>query len=137
MNFETEQKLDKLSQQIAERAYENANHENSEWQEYDVMVVMRANEDAQRWARLPARTIEYHHSEPRRRLIATRYADDIIWLFKELSTIHPEEIERYSWHDFYAILADAANLYIEEHKGSTTANRLLESIVNNARQIYR
>lgn len=137
MNFETEQKLDKLSQIIKERVYDELVQEDDEWDEYDVRVVSRADESGKRWTRLPVKSIDYHHTEPRRRLVATRYSAEVVWLFKELRTIHPEEIERYNWHDFYAILADTANHYIEVHKGSTTATRLLEEVIRKVREIYR
>lgn len=137
MNFDTQQKLDKLSQQILDRDFAHYQADGAVWEQYDVMIVHRANSDADHWARLPSQTTEYYHAEPRRRLIATRYANELIWLFEQLHAIHPEEIERYGWHDFYAILADAANHYIDVHKGGVTATRLLEEIIKKVRDIYR
>jgi len=117
MKFETLQKLDKLQEEIEDRVFEQDKFATNEWEGFDVMVSSKPDDSTQRWVRIPAQTLEFHHTEARRRAVVTRYARELIWLFKALGQIHPEEIERLSNHDFYAYLADAANLYIEENKG--------------------
>ena len=137
MNFETLQKLDKLQTEIEQRAYERQKPKSDEWEHCDVLVRGKANERTRHWGHVPPQSLDYHISEPRRRVVITRYARELIWLFEQLKAIHPGDIERISDHDFYGLLADEANLYLEQHKQSATASRLLEAMINKVKDIYR
>ena len=136
MNFDTQQALDKLRQAIDEREYEG--YAGGDWQDYDVTVCVREDETITHWRKLPSRNIqEFQRLEPRRRVVATRYAHELSWLFEELRSIHPNEIERHTHHDFYADLADTANHFIAGKKASVTASTLLENVLERVRFIYR
>lgn len=137
MDFETLQKLDKLQVSIDEREFETEKNSIREWQAFDVIIRGRSDEATRRWVRVPAQVQDFHHAEPKRRAVATRYAKELSWLFEELKEIHPGDVECISDHDFYGLLADVANLYLEEHKGGTTASRLLEAVMDEVRRIYR
>jgi len=137
MKFETLQKLDKLQEEIEVRAFDREKTAIDEWEDFDVIVRSQQDDRTRRWVRIPAQTFEFHQAEARRRAVVTRYARELSWLFEALRKIHPDEIERLSNHDFYAFLADAANLYIEENKGGLAASRLLEAVMGEVRRVYR
>lgn len=136
MNFDTLQALDKLKLAIENREYEEQLEE-AEWKDYDVMVCHSGDESARHWRMLPPENVhQFQSQEAHRRIVETRYADELAWLFRELKVIHAHEIERHTYHDFYAELANVANLYIDKHKSGATATRLLEAILDRARRIY-
>lgn len=136
MNFDTLQLLDKLQQDIGERVYEEQAGATL-WQDYEVMVCETADDYSRRWSRLPPeREYKFQRTEPRRRVVATRFAGALIWLFDELRSIHANEDEIYTFFDFYAELADTANEYKDEHKSGATATRLLETVLDKVRRIY-
>ena len=136
MNFEVLQKLDKLEQRIAEREYEAAGDVEM-WDGFDVVVSAHADDSLEHWVRIPTQSCDFHRVEARRRAVVTRYARELSWLFEQLRDIHPGEIERITDEDFYALLSDEANQYIEEHKAGATASHLLESVIKKVREIYR
>gem|GEM_PF-6443103 len=137
MNFDTLQALDKLKLVISNREYE-PQLKNASWQDYDVMVCHQEDESTKHWCMLPPEDVHhFQHQEPHRRVVATRYASEVVWLFGELKAIHVNELESHTYHDYFAELADAANLYIEEHKAGVTATRLLETVLDRVRRIYR
>ena len=138
MNFDTLKALDKLKQEIGDRSYEELTG-TSYWREYEVMICERADDSAKRWARLPLtsqQVNEFQRTEPRRRIIATRYATSLVWLFKELEKIHASEDEFRTYQDFFADLADTANEYLDERKAGATATRLLEAVLDRVRKLY-
>ena len=136
MNFDTQQALDKLQQAVVARDYDG--YSGKDWQDYDVTVCVREDEAVTHWRKLPSRNIhEFQRLEPHRRVVATRYAHELSWLFEQLRSIHPNEIERHTHHDFYAELADSANRFIAEKKASVTAPTLLEEVLQRVRTIYR
>ena len=136
MNFDTQQALDKLQQAIDGRVYET--YAGGTWKDYDVQVCVREDETVTHWRRQPSRNIqEFQREEPRRRVVATRYAHELSWLFEQLRGIHPNEIERHTMHDFYAELADTANRFIAGKKASATASTLLQEVLERVRTIYR
>ena len=138
MNFDTLKALDKLKQEIGDRSYEELTG-SSYWREYEVMICERADDSANRWARLPLTSQEvneFQRTEPRRRIVATRYATSLVWLFQELARIHADESEFRTYHDFFAELADTANQYLDERKGGATATRLLEAVLDKVRKMY-
>lgn len=136
MNFETRQALDRLQHDIESRIYETFS--GSEWQDYDVSVCIRENDSIVHWRKLPSKYIsEYHNKQPHRRVVVTRFARELSWLFERLRGIHVNEIERRTNHDFYAELADTANLFIQQHQSAVTAATLLEAVLNRVRRIYR
>lgn len=137
MNFETLQKLDKLQQEIDDRAFEKEKPISDEWEQFDVIIRSKTDEYIRRWVHVPTQSHDFHRAEPKRRSVVTRYAKELVWLFKKLEEIHPGEIERLSDHDFYGLLADAANLYMEENKQGMTASGLLETLVDEVREIYQ
>ena len=136
MNFDTRQALDRLQQDIDGRVYES--FAGSEWQDYDVRVCIRESDLITHWRKLPSKKInEYHNKQPHRRVVATRFARELSWLFERLRAIHVNEIERRTNHDFYAELADTANLFIQQHQSAVTAATLLEAVLNRVQRIYR
>ena len=136
MNFDTLKALDKLEQLIGDRSYEELTG-TSHWQEYDVMICERADDYTKRWTRIPPPDIhEFQRAEPHRRVVATRYATSLVWLFNELEKIHAKEDEFRTYHDFFAELADTANEYLDERKGGATATRLLEAVLDKVRSMY-
>ena len=115
MDFDTLQALDKLLTKVEAREYED--HKSDEWQNYEVKVCPREDESTRRWRMVPPdNKLDFHHKSPQRRLVTTRYASAIAWLFDEIKKIHQHESDRHSYHDLYADLADEANLYIEKNK---------------------
>ena len=138
MNFDTLKALDRLQQDIAERSYEDLIGP-SYWRDYEVMICERADDSANRWARLPLtpRDVnEFQRTEPHRRIVATRYAASLVWLFQELAKIHAAEVEFRTYHDFFAELADSANQFLDERKSSATATRLMEVVLDKVRKLY-
>jgi len=137
VNFDTLQALDKLQQAIDNREYEK-HMQDAPWQDYDVMVCPREDESVKHWRMLPPDNVhDFQRQEPHRRVVATRYASELAWLFGELKAIHTSELEYNTYHDFYAELAELAGLYIEEHKSGATATHLLEAVLDRVRRIYR
>ena len=137
MNFDTLRALDKLQLSIEDRLYERQD-EPLEWREFDVMICEREDESSRRWHLLaPENAHEYQREEPKRRTVATRYASALAWLFAALRLIHEHEAERHTYYDFYAELADTANHYIDENRSGATATRMLESVMDKVRSIYR
>ena len=136
MNFDTLQALDKLKLAIDNREYEGQMGD-GQWQDYDVMVCKREDESVRHWRMTPPKNVHlFQQQEPRRRVVETRYASELAWLFGELKAIHVQEIELHTYHDFYAELADLAGLYIEKHKPGVTATRLLEAVLDRVRRMY-
>ena len=137
MNFDTLQALDKLQVSIDDRLYEGQRGV-SEWRDYDVLICERKDEAVRHWRMLPTENVHaFQRKEPHRRYVATRYASALAWLFEALKAIHENESEHHTHHDFYAELADTANLYIDENTAGVTATRLLETVLNKVRSIYR
>jgi len=137
VNFDTLQALDKLKLAITHREYESQ-MDSPSWKEYDVMVCEREDESIKHWRILPPDNVHhFQRQEPHRRVVATRYVSELAWLFIELKAIHANELESHTYHDYFAELADVANLYIEEHKAGATATRLLEAVLDRVRKIYR
>ena len=136
MNFDTLQALDKLKLAIDNREYEG-NVGGSQWQDYDVMVCQHEDESVRRWRMAPPKNVhQFQRQQPHRRVVETRYASELAWLFGKLEAIHAHEIELHTYHDFYAELADLAGLYIEKHKPGVTATRLLEAVLDRVRRMY-
>ena len=137
MNFGTLQALDKLQLSIGDRLYEGQQGI-GEWRDYDVLVCERKDEAAEHWRMLPPETVHtFQRKEPHRRYVATRHAGALAWLFEALKPVHEHESEHHTHHDFYAELADTANLYIDENRADVTAPRLLETVLDKVRSIYR
>jgi hypothetical protein len=136
VNFDTLQALDRLQQDIDNRQYEG--YAGKPWQDYDVVICAREDESVSRWRQLPSKYVhEYHHMAPRRRVVATRFYQELSWLFERLRYIHVNEIERQTNHDFYAELAETASLYLKAQQSALTAAGLLEAVLDRVRRIYR
>ncbi len=96
-----------------------------EWSGADVIICSVADDMARRWIDNKPMVVSMQLLEPRRRLVVTKYAKELSWLFYQMRDAAKNKIDFVSKYDFYGLLAQSAINFIELNKEYEMSDLLL------------
>jgi len=126
-------KLEKLRTQIKQRQYKRA----EEWEGSDVVICSNPSKSQLLWIGEQNLVIRLQDTEPRRRLVVTKYSMELSWLFNELRDIFFKIFDFVNKYDFYGVLAQAALDYIYMNEENEDINGLLSTVLSKARKFLK
>lgn len=133
MNIEIIDKLNKLEKKILSKDLISLTEKTEEWGGADVIIAGKTRKKDLKWLGNENIVISLQESIPKKRLVVTKYAKELSWLFFQLRDIFYENIDFISKHDFYGSLAQSAIDYININKRNLKANELLLWVLNTSR----
>lgn len=72
---------------------------------------------------------------PRRRVVLTKDANELSWVFFQLRDIFQKKIDYISKNDFFGLLAQSAIDFIKENNDKQTTEELLKTVLNTAKKM--
>ena len=81
MNLDVQTRLDDLQQRIEKIDISIEAKGVSVWKGADVTIALRSSPELRKWVGNQPMVISFQSSEPRRRLVITKYALELSWLF--------------------------------------------------------
>jgi len=123
------------------KADEEVNHliENSKrWGHYwggaDVMIYNKLLKKHKEWLGNQPIVFSLQMTEPRRRVVITKFAAELSWLFIQLRGLYRGRIDYISKYDFYGELAQTAINIIESTEGEYELTYLLYEVVRTSKK---
>jgi hypothetical protein len=101
-----------------------------EWGGADVIIKSVLDADTEEWLREQPLVINFQSTEPRRRVVVTKYSKELSWLFYQLKELFSEEIDYISKYDFYGLLAQSAIDYLTNNEETQDSKGLLLAVLN-------
>ncbi|MFH1295793.1 MAG: hypothetical protein ABIJ04_00770 [Bacteroidota bacterium] len=105
--FQIRGELHRLKQAI-EVLKENDLPKLKDWCGADVVITGLATQDQKTWLADQPVVISKQKTPPRRRLVVTKYHQELSWLFNQLRDLFGGHIDYITKYDFYGTLADKA-----------------------------
>ena len=111
----------------------------NEWGGADVIITSVLEEWHKEWENENRIVIDLsgHEYDYRRRLVHTRHAKELSWLFYQLRDLFAEKIDYVSKYAFYGLLAQTAKDYFKKNRGKINKRDLLLCVLNSARDFNR
>ena len=104
--------------------YLNEHPDGSTWYGADVLIVFEITKEMRFW----------RMRSPSKRIVATKHAKGLSWIFTILGKIYSQEIDSISKYFFYADLAEAANIYLLRSKDDGNLKDLLFEVVRSSKR---
>jgi hypothetical protein len=111
-----EKLLLEIEKHIVNGDVSNLSKDTEEWGGADVVIHCVMDENDRRWIQNQPMVISMQLLEPKRRLVVTKYAKELSWLFYQMKNAAVNKIDYISKYDFYGILAQTAINFIELNK---------------------
>ena len=107
---------------------------NHYWGGADVIINTSIEENHRIWLKDQPLVISPQLTEPRKRLVVTKHAKELSWLFIQLGKIFRNEIDYISKYDFYALLAQTAINTIQRTNDDCELNELLTDVIKASKK---
>jgi len=99
------------------------------WGGADVIIAEKVTKKLKDWLGNQPTVISFQVSVPRRRLVITRHAKELSWLFIQLRELYTGRIDYVSKYDFYGELAQKAIDVIHESNDECSNQELLFEVL--------
>lgn len=104
-----------------------------DWGGADVIITGKPSSEETEWLKSQPTVISFQQSQAKRRLIVTKYHQELSWLFNKLRDIAGTRIDYVSKYDFYSSLAVAAMNHIAEVPDDDSPRTLLSNVAKAAK----
>lgn len=128
------EKLNELEEKVRTKDITKEARETEEWGGADVVIVAEMKDSIKDWIGSQPLVISFQKTEPRRRLVLTKYSRELSWLFFELKAIFYDKLDYIIKYDFYGLLAQAALDHIERNPGQDDLKGLLLDVISAAKR---
>jgi hypothetical protein len=108
-----------------------------EWGGADVMICTDPTERQREWAENQPLVVDATTYVPRRRLVVTRHARALTWLFYQFREIYSDRIDYVNKYPFYGTLAQAALDYVAQHGDAEEVESLLLTVLDAGVDFWR
>ena len=130
-------KLNKLERKILSRDLAQLSEKTQEWGGADVIISRKLSKNNLKWLGDENIIISMQETNPKKRLVVTKYSKELSWLFYQLRDLFSSKIDYISKYDFYGILAQTAIDYINNNKNKINTKELLLCVLDSSRSFYR
>ena len=112
---------------------ENAQRWGHFWGGADVLIITRMLKEHKEWLDNQPVVLSFGSTTPMRRVVVTKYAIELSWLFIQLRELYYERINSVSKYDFYGELAQKAIDLINETDNKCSADELLFEVLRTSK----
>ena len=112
---------------------ENAKRWGHYWGGADVIINTRMLKKHKEWIGDQPLVISFQSSKPRRRVVVTKYALELTWLFIQLRELYYNRIDSVSKYDFYGELAQKAIDILNETENTCSMEELLFEVLRTSK----
>jgi len=106
----------------------------TEFEGADVIICSTPTDSQKKWAGDQNIVIGLQNTSPQKRLVVTKYSQELSGLFFELQKIFDGRHDFISKYDFYGLLAQSALDYLNSCKGNENLNELLLAVLSQAKK---
>lgn len=124
--------LDELKRRIRSQDVPAEARKWNEWDGADVMVLSQLDQVSKDWIGSQPFVVSAQRTEPRRRVVLTKFSRELSWLFCQLREIFSGRIDSISKYDFHGLLAQSAIDYLDRNQEAATLAGLLLEVVEQA-----
>ena len=124
------QRIDSSDISTEVKGFSKAKGMNSFWKGADVIIARYSSPDLEKWVANQPHVISFQSSEPRRRVVVTKFATELDWLFYQLRDIFSDYYDHVSKYDFYGLLAQSAIDYLKDNGDNQNSKDLLLTVLD-------
>lgn len=103
------------------------------WGGADVIITERMTNDLKKWIGDQPLVISFQSTVPMRRVVVTKHAIELSWLFIQLRELYSKRIDYITKYDFYGELAQKAIDVINETNDKCTCSELLFEVLRTSK----
>ena len=104
------------------------------WGGADVIINTRLLKKHKEWLGDQPMVVSPQMTEPKRRIVVSKYAIELSWLFIQLRDLYRGRIDYISKYDFYGELAQTAINIIEISDGNYELSYLLHEVIRTSKK---
>jgi len=112
---------------------ENAQRWGHYWGGADVLINTRLLKKHKEWLGNQTVVLSFQPTSPMRRVVITKYAVELTWLFIQLRELYYERIDSVSKYDFYGELAQKAIDIVKETDDKCSNRELLFEVLRTSK----
>ena len=112
---------------------ENAQRWGHFWGGADVLINTRMLKKHKEWLGNQPEVLSFGSTTPMRRVVVTKHAIELTWLFIQLRDLYLERINSVSKYDFYGELAQKAIDLLKETDNKCSADELLFEVLRTSK----
>ena len=112
---------------------ENAQRWGHYWGGADVLINTRLLKKHKEWLGNQTVVLSFQPTSPMRRVVITKYAVELTWLFIQLRELYYERIDSVSKYDFYGELAQKAIDVVNETDNKCSVEELLFEVLRTSK----
>ena len=112
---------------------ENAQRWGHYWGGADVLINTRLLKKHKEWLGNQPLVLSFQPTSPMRRVVITKYAVELTWLFIQLRELYYERIDSVSKYDFYGELAQKAIDVVNETDNKCSVEELLFEVLRTSK----
>ena len=112
---------------------ENAQRWGHYWGGADVLINTRLLKKHKEWLGSQPLVLSFQPTSPMRRVVITKYAVELTWLFIQLRGLYYERIDSVSKYDFYGELAQKAIDVVNETDNKCSVEELLFEVLRTSK----
>lgn len=112
---------------------ENAQRWGHYWGGADVLIYTRLLKKHKEWLGDQPLVLSFQPTLPMRRVVITKYAVELTWLFIQLRKLYCERIDSVSKYDFYGELAQKAIDVVNETDNKCSVEELLFEVLRTSK----
>lgn len=126
--------LEVIKKQIAAGEVSWLARATEDWGGADVVISPVMTEAISDWLASQPLVLSPQETYPRRRAVINAYSKELSWLFVQLGDIFSEKIDHVSKYDFYGMLAQSAQDYLDGCCESPQLGDLLAAVLEASEQ---
>lgn len=134
MKKEMTEKFEKLKTDIYNQNISKLSNDTILWAGADVIITDKISDEHIKWLSDQPMVIGLQSTTPMRRIIESKYAKELSWLFSQLKDCCMTEIDFASKYDFYGILAQTVINHQKKMDDKVVLTDLLVEVVNKAEE---
>ena len=122
-----------MADEVIQYHVENAQRWGHYWGGADVLINTRLLKKHKEWLGNQPLVLSFQPTSPMRRVVITKYAVELTWLFIQLRELYYERIDSVSKYDFYGELAQKAIDQVNETDNKCSADELLFEVLRTSK----
>ena len=122
-----------MADEVIQYHVENAQRWGHYWGGADVLINTRLLKKHKEWLGDQPLVLSFQSTLPMRRVVITKYAVELTWLFIQLRKLYYERIDSVSKYDFYGELAQKAIDVINETDTKCSVEELLFEVLRTSK----
>ena len=122
-----------MADEVIQYHVENAQRWGHYWGGADVLINTRLLKKHKEWLGNQPLVLSFQPTSPMRRVVITKYAVELTWLFIQLRELYYERIDSVSKYDFYGELAQKAIDVVNETDNKCSVEELLFEVLRTSK----